>query len=144
VTATPASEPRTSPDDSPEAVDDRDAVASLDALVGGWLTLPDVAELLHIPVTAVRRLLDEGELLAVRRGERSVLSVPAKFVTPEGPLDHLRGTLTVLKDGRVDDVEALTWLFTPDPTLRGGGSPIDALVAGQKTEIRRRAAELAL
>jgi excisionase family DNA binding protein len=144
VTVTPGSEPTSTPDNSPDVVDGADAVADLDALVGDWLTLPDVAELLGIPVTAVRRLLDEGELLAVRRGERSVLSVPAKFVTPEGPLTHLRGTLTVLKDGRLGDVEAMTWLFTPDPTLRGGGSPIDALVAGQKTEIRRRAAELAL
>lgn len=118
--------------------------ADLDELVGEWLTLPDVAEQLGTSVGAVRRLLEDGELLAVRRGERSVLSVPARFVTPEGPLQHLRGTLTVLRDGRVEDDEALRWLFTPDPTLPGAGSPIDALVAGHKTEIRRRAAELAL
>lgn len=116
---------------------------SLDQLVGEWLTLPDIAEMLHLPITAVRRMLDEREFLAVRRGERNVLSVPAKFLTAEGPLTHLRGTLTVLTDARVDDDEAMRWLFTPDATLTGG-SPIDALVAGQKTEIRRRASELAL
>lgn len=116
----------------------------LDVLVGEWLTLPDLAERLGTSVGGVRRLLEDGELLAVRRGERSVLAVPARFLTTEGPLPHLRGTLTVLRDGRVEDHEALRWLFTPDPTLPGGGSPLDSLVAGQKTEIRRRAAELAL
>lgn len=137
MTAEP--EPVRPPDRSDEGLE-RD----LDELVGEWLTLPDVAEVLGISLAGVRRLLEYGELLAVRRGERSVLSVPARFLGPEGPLPHLRGTLTVLRDGRVAQDEALRWLFSPDPTLPGGGAPVDALAAGQKTEIRRRAAELAL
>ena len=42
--------------------------------------------------------------------------------------------------GYVDDA-ALRWLFTPDDTLPG--TPVDALRAGRKTEIRRRAQALA-
>ena len=43
----------------------------------------------------------------------------------------------------MSDDEIITWLFTPDPTLPVEGAPIDALRAGHKTEIRRRAQELA-
>ena len=43
----------------------------------------------------------------------------------------------------MDDDEIIEWMFTPDPTLPVEGAPIDALRAGHKTEIRRRAQELA-
>lgn len=109
----------------------------LDALVTEWLTVPDVAELTGQDQRVVRTWLQEREVVAVRRGERAVAQVPAAFVTPEGPLNHLRGTLVVLADAGFSDVEALVWLFTPDDTLPG--TPIDALRANRKTEIRRRA-----
>ena len=41
------------------------------------------------------------------------------------------------------DVELLRWLFTPDDTLPVPGSPMDCILAGHKTEIRRRAMETA-
>ncbi len=41
----------------------------------------------------------------------------------------------------ISDEELITWLFTPDESLRG--RPIDALREGRKTEIRRRAQSLA-
>ena len=41
------------------------------------------------------------------------------------------------------DVELLRWLFTPDDTLPVAGSPMDCILAGHKTEIRRRAMETA-
>ena len=44
----------------------------------------------------------------------------------------------------MNDDEIIAWLFTPDPTPLVEGAPIDALRAGHKTEIRRRAQELAL
>ena len=50
----------------------------------------------------------------------------------------------MLADGGLDDLEILVWLFTPDPSLPAPGAPIDNLHAGFKTEIRRRAMELAL
>ena len=49
--------------------------------------------------------------------------------------------MTLLTDAGYSDEEACDWLFTPDPTLPG--SPIEALRAGRKTEIRRRAQALA-
>jgi hypothetical protein len=117
------------------------AVDDLDALVGDWLTLPDAAELLGLDVGKVRRLLQDRNLVAVRRGERNVLSVPAALVVDGAPLPELRGTLTVLADSGYDDEAAVRWLFTPDDSLPG--TPVDALRAGRKTEVRRRAQALA-
>jgi hypothetical protein len=128
-------------DDALDVTDARDSLDSLDSLVGEWLTLPDVAERLGLDVGKVRRLLQDRDLVATRRGERNVLSVPAALIVDSAPLPELRGTLTVLADsGYVDDA-ALRWLFTPDDTLPG--TPVDALRAGRKSEIRRRAQALA-
>lgn len=127
--------------DTRESQDSLDSPGSLDALVEEWLTLPDVAERLGLDVGKVRRLLQDRYLIATRRGERNVLSVPSALIVDEAPLPELRGTLTVLADsGYVDDA-ALRWLFTPDETLPG--TPVDALRAGRKSEIRRRAQALA-
>ena len=82
-------------------------------------------------------------MLGVRRGERRVVSIPARFFTASGPLPELPGTFTVLSDGGMHDEEILRWLFTPDETLPAPGAPIDCLHAGFKTEIRRRAMETA-
>jgi hypothetical protein len=119
------------------------AEPELDDLVGEWLTVPDIAERLGVPLAAVRTMLQEREVLGVRRGERRVVSIPARFFTESGPLPELPGTFTVLADGGMRDEEILRWLFTTDPTLPDGGAPIDALRAGFKTEIRRRAMETA-
>ena len=108
-----------------------------------WLTVPDAAERLGISVTVVRRLVEDREVLAVRIGERSVLAIPEAFFDENGPLAALKGTFTVLADGGMNDVEILAWLFTPDETLPVAGAPIDAIRAGFKTEVRRRAMELA-
>ncbi len=117
---------------------------SLEHLVGEWLTVPDVAERMRVPLSTVRRMIEDRELLASRVGERSVVAVPAKFIGEEGPRPHLRGTFTVLADGGMNDAEILRWLFTPDETLPVDGAPIDALLAGHKTEVRRRAMEQAI
>jgi len=119
-------------------VDDLD---DLDELVGEWLTLPDVAERLDLDVGRVRRLIQEGDLVAVRRGERKVPSIPAALLKDGQPLAELRGTFSVLADAGFVAAEALRWLFTPDDSLPG--TPIEALRAGHKTEIRRRAQALA-
>jgi hypothetical protein len=116
-------------------------VDDLDALVSEWLTLPDVAESLGLDVGKVRRLLQDRYLVAVRRGERNVLSVPAPLLVDGAPMAELRGTLTVLADAGYDDEAALRWLFTPDDSLPG--RPVDALREGRKTEVRRRAQALA-
>lgn len=133
----------TQPSDNSEPSDDtQQSEPSLEALVGSWLTVPDVAERMGIALSAVRRLIEDRELLSARIGERRVVAVPEQFLH-EDVFRHLRGTFTVLADGGLDDDEILRWLFTPDPTLRIGGTPVDNLAAGFKTEVRRRAMEQA-
>lgn len=106
-----------------------------------WLTLPDVAERLGVRLGDVRRMLEERQLVAVRRGERKVLSVPVDFLGEEGPLPELAGTFTVLSDNAFADDEIVEWMFAHDDTLPGGSTPIAAIRAGFKTEVRRRAME---
>ncbi len=114
----------------------------LDALVSTWLTLPDVAQRLGVDVNRVRQLLQDRQLVALRRGERGVLSIPDAFLLEAAPLPELRGTLVVLADAGFSDADAVRWLFTTDDSL--GGSPLESLREGRKTEIRRRAQALAL
>jgi hypothetical protein len=116
-------------------------VDELDALVDAWLPLPDVAERLGVEVSRVRQLVQERQLVALRRGERRVPSVPSRFLLDDHPLPELRGTLIVLADAGYDDEAAVRWLFTDDPSLPG--APVDALRAGRKGEVRRRAQALA-
>lgn len=113
--------------------------SDVEGLVEQWAYVPDVAERLGVPLSRVRRYLADRELLAVRVGPHRAWAVPARFLGPHGPRPELKGTFTVLADGGMDDVEILRWLFTPDATLPVPGAPIDALVAGHKSEIRRRA-----
>ena len=109
-----------------------------------WLTVPDIAERLGVTLAHVRRMLDDREVIAARVGANKAVAVPAAFFDEEGPLPALKGTFTVLGDGGWSDPDILEWLFTPDETLPVDGAPIDSLRAGFKTEIRRRAMELAL
>lgn len=118
------------------------AVNDLDTLITDWLTLPDVAERLDVEVSRVRRLIEEGKLVAVRRGDPVVRSVPALFLVDGEIAPHLSGTITVLRDGGFTDEELLAWLFEEDETLPG--RPIDHLRRGQRGEVRRRALALAL
>lgn len=124
-----------------ETQDDTDVV---ETAVTEWLTVPDVGERLGIDVVKVRALLKDRQLLARRRGERNVLSIPAEFLQdgPEGPgvLKGLPGTLVLLADARYSDDEAMRWLFTADDSLPG--SPVEALRANRGTEVRRRAQAL--
>lgn len=112
-------------------------------LVGQWRTVPDIAEQLGWPLSRVRQLLSDREVLGLRVGPRNVLQVPARFLDDHGPRKHLRGTFTVLADGGMGDAEAVRWLFTVDDSLPVPGAPIDALLAGHVTEVRRRAQLLA-
>ena len=116
-------------------------MSTVESLVGDWLPLPDVAELLDVSITKVHGLLDERALAALRVGERKIRSVPAAFLQDGHVVESLKGTSVVLSDAGYSDEELITWLFTPDDSLRG--RPIDALREGRKTEIRRRAQSLA-
>ena len=118
-------------------------VDSLEVLVGDWTTVPDIAERWGVSLARVRQHLADRELLSWRTGERRVISVPAKFLDETAPRHELKGTFTVLADGGMSDTEILRWLHTPDDTLPVAGSPLDAIRAGFKTEVRRRAMEVA-
>jgi hypothetical protein len=111
-----------------------------DALVGDWLSLPDVADRLGIPSSKVKQLLRDRKLLAVTRPDGS-RAVPAAFLDGEQVVKGLHGTLTVLVDCGFDDLESLRWLFTADATLPG--TPIEALGRHRGTEVNRRAQALA-
>ena len=118
-----------------------DPVDDVEALVGTWVTIPDVAERFGIRLVEARRLVEDRELLSHRVGERRVVAVPAGFLGDDGPLPALKGTFTVLADGGMSDVEIIRWLHTHDDTLPVPGTPLDAIRAGFKTEVRRRAME---
>lgn len=111
------------------------------ALVGEWVTIPDIAEALDLKVTRVHNLISDGTLLSLREPETNVRKVPALFISGDHVLESLKGTLSVLKDAGFSDEEAIVWLYTDDTSLPG--RPIDALIDGRKTEIRRRAQALA-
>ncbi|MFC7402145.1 Rv2175c family DNA-binding protein [Citricoccus sp. GCM10030269] len=110
---------------------------ALEDLVEQWDYFPDLAEKWGVPVTRVHNMVSEGRLLATSIGPRNARAVPALFVTEEGPLEPLRGTVSVLKDAGFTDEQAIRWLYTEDESLPG--RPVDALREGRKTEIRRRA-----
>jgi hypothetical protein len=111
-----------------------------DALVGEWLSLPDVAGQLGQPVGRVKQLLRDRKLLAVTR-PAGALAVPAAFLDGNQIVKGLCGTLTLLFDCGFDEPEALRWLFTADESL--SGTPIDAIVRHRRTEVNRRAQALA-
>lgn len=108
-----------------------------------WWTVPDIVGNLGQTLLTVRRWIEDREIIGVRRGDNHAFAVPAAFFGDTGPLVHLKGTFTVLADGGMNDSEIIAWLFEPDESLPVDGAPIDAIRAGFKTEVRRRAMESA-
>jgi hypothetical protein len=120
-------------DDSPaDTTADRTAPAA-------WLTMPDLVEALGEPLGRVRRYIDEHYLVGSRRD--GTFKVPASFIVDGHPLSSLRGTVIVLQDAGFTDDEIIDWLFAPDESI--GLAPIDALLEGRKSEVRRVARALA-
>jgi hypothetical protein len=113
----------------------------LDELTAGWLTLPDLADQLGLPLSRVRHLLREGKLIAVERGTPPVKHVPSDLVHDGQLLKGLAGAITVLRDAGYDDHQALRWLLTDDDAIPG--RPVDAMAAGRDTAVKRRAQVLA-
>jgi len=111
-----------------------------DALVGDWLSLPDVARQLDVPPARVKQMLRDRKLLGVDRPGSS-LAVPAAFLDGRQVVKGLHGTLTLLLDCGFDDCEALRWLFTADESLPG--TPIQAIAEHRRTEVNRRAQAMA-
>ena len=118
-------------------------MADVENLVGKWLSVPEVADALGLRQRQVRKMITDGDLLSYRVGPNLAVGVPAAFVRDGELLPSLPGTVTVLRDARLSDDEALEWLFTPDETLPLPGGPMQMLLAGRKAEVRKRASELA-
>lgn len=104
-----------------------------------WLTVPELAEVLGETPGRVRRLIDEHHLIGSRRG--GAFAVPAVFVVDGRPLASLRGTVIALQDAGLSDDEAIDWLLAEEDSI--GRSPIEALLDGHKSEVRRVARTLA-
>lgn len=103
-----------------------------------WLTIPDLTDMLGLKVSQVRRLIEDRALLASRID--GAWKVPAAFIVNGEPLSELKGTLVVLGDSGFSDDESLRWLLSTEDSL--GVSPIAALTAGRKAEVRRVAQAL--
>ena len=100
------------------------------------LSIPDVAEVLHIPVTRVHQYLKDGHLLAIR-DDSNVRRVPAELIQEGVIVKHLPSVITQLRDAHYEDHEIVDWLFREDDSLPG--SPIAALRANRGSEVKRRA-----
>ena len=104
-----------------------------------WVTIPDIAERFGIKLSQVHRLIEERALLARRID--GVLRVPEVFLGEHEPLKDLKGTIVLLIDAGYSEDEAVSWLIEPEDSL--SASPILALKAGRKAEVRRVAQALA-
>ena len=103
-----------------------------------WLTIPDLTEILGLKVSQVRRLIEDRSLLARRID--GVWKVPALFIVNGETMHELKGTLIVLADAGFTDEESMHWLLSDEESL--GVSPVAALLAGRKAEVRRVAQAL--
>lgn len=111
-----------------------------------WLTINEAAEYLGVEPKRVRSWVKERSLItgkmAADQPQRIVKDFLVNAPSYRGPLDTLPGTLTLLADGGFTDDQALDWLLSEDESL--GQSPLAALQAGKKHQVRRIAAALAL
>jgi len=104
-----------------------------------WLTLPELVERTGETLGRVRRMLDERQLVGSRRD--GTFRVPEVFLVDGQPLSSLRGTIIVLQDAGFSDDEVIDWLLTEDESI--GAAPLQALLQGRKSEVRRVAQSLA-
>jgi len=116
---------------------DLDDRAGLDHVVDRWLSLDEAADQLGITPSRVRQLSREHQLVVLRPPGGRGLAVPAELILDGQVVKGLGGTLTVLSDRGLGQVESLEWLFTVDDSLPG--RPIDALRENRGREVRRRA-----
>ena len=108
--------------------------------VSSWITLVEAAERLNMPIGKIRRLVEEHSLIALKID--GVQKIPADLIASGEPLPSLRGTIFVLLDSGFDLSGAIDWLYTIEDSLQM--TPMSALLAGRKAEIRRLAQALAL
>lgn len=118
-----------------QSIDVSDVFSSVEK----WLTVPEVGELLGLTPGKVHRLVEEHSLFFIVRD--GVKVVPAHLIVDGEPLTSLPGTLSVLIDAGFTLGQAIEWLYTPEESL--GHPPIESLLSGRKSEVRRIAQSLA-
>lgn len=107
--------------------------------VAAWISVPEAADQLGIPLGKVRRLIEEHHLIAIKRD--GVLQIPAEIIVEGEPLPSLPGTIVVLLDAGLSYQEAFEWLYSVDDSLPG--TPMEFLLKGHKSPVRRLAMMLA-
>jgi Rv2175c C-terminal domain of unknown function len=115
-------------------------VSDVLASVASWITVPDAADLMGVPLGRVRRFIEEYHLVAVKRD--GILSIPAETIVDGEPLPSLHGTIIVLLDSGYSLESAVEWLYTHDDSLPG--TPMEFLLKGHKSAVRRLAMMQAL
>lgn len=104
-----------------------------------FVTVADLVERWGLSPTKIHRMIEDKYLAAIR--VNGVLSIPEEFVQGDEPLQSLRGTLLALHDAGFNDEEALIWMLTDNDEL--GERPVDALLGGRKSAVRRATQSLA-
>ena len=103
------------------------------------LTFAEAAERMGVSTNAIKTMVSEHKLLAIRTD--AGLVVPEEVLDGTVPVKHLHGVLTLLHDAGYTPEEAYGWLTTTDDSLPG--SPLLALHENRATEVKRRAQALA-
>ena len=109
-------------------------------LVENWLSYEQASELLGVSKGKIARLVEDKILFSVRL-EREPM-IPANIIVDGEPLASIRGTLIVLEDSGFDSQQAAQWMFEYQEEL--DESPLQSLVRGRKSAVRRLAQALAI
>lgn len=105
-----------------------------------WLTYDEVAELIGVSKGKIARLIEDKYLFSVRVEKEP--KIPSEIVVNGEPLSSIRGTLIVLEDAGFDPEQSAEWLYEFQEEL--DESPIQSLVRGRKSAVRRLAQSLAI
>ena len=105
-----------------------------------WLSYDEVAELLGVSKGKVARLVQDKFLFSVRIDKEP--KVPTEIIVDGEPLASIRGTLIVLEDAGFSAEDSAQWLYEFQEEL--DESPIQSLVRGRKSAVRRLAQSLAI
>lgn len=113
-----------------------------------WLTPKEAAAYLGVQDRVIRSWIKDSSLVALPAPEDGKLRIVQDFLVKgatekdySGPLEVLRGTVILLRDGGFSDEEAVNWLLSDNDSL--GTTPLNALKAGRKKAVRRVAGALA-
>lgn len=111
-----------------------------------WLTPKEAAAFLEVEPKQIRTWTKDGSLVALENPTDGKHMIPRGFLVKRedyvGPLETLKGTITLLRDCGLTDTEIVGWLFSVEETL--GETPLQALLTGEKKAVRRIAGALAL